>query len=62
VDTAGQLRWGVWSPGSSTFVYGNMTNNQWRYAVVSFNNGAALHSMNGQVVGNVTAVPNAPRD
>jgi hypothetical protein len=56
VDTAGQLRWGVWSPGSSTFVYGNVTNNQWRYAVVSFNNGATLHSMNGQVVGNVTAV------
>ena len=56
VDTAGQLRWGVWSPGSSTFVYGNVTNNQWRYAVVSFNNGATLHSMNGLVVGNVTAV------
>lgn len=56
VDTAGQLRWGVWSPGSSTFVYGNVTDNQWRYAVVSFNNGAALHSMNGLVVGNVTAV------
>jgi len=54
--TAGQLRWGVWSPGSYTFVYGNVTNNQWRYAVVSFNNGATLHSMNGLVVGNVTAV------
>jgi hypothetical protein len=56
VDTAGQLRWGVWSPGSSTFLYGNVTDNQWRYAVVSFNNGATLHSMNGLVVGNVTAV------
>jgi hypothetical protein len=56
VDTAGQLRWGVWSPGASTFIYGNVTNNQWRYAVVSFNNGATLHSMNGLVIGNVTAV------
>ena len=56
VDTAGQLRWGVWSPGASTFLYGNVTNNQWRYAVVSFNNGATLHSMNGQAIGNVTAV------
>jgi hypothetical protein len=56
VDTAGQLRWGVWSPGSSTFLYGNVTDNQWRYAVVSFNNGATLHSLNGLVVGNVTAV------
>jgi hypothetical protein len=56
VDTGGQLRWGVWSPGASTFLYGNVTNNQWRYAVVSFNNGATLHSMNGLVVGNVTAV------
>lgn len=55
VDTAGQLRWGVWSPGSSTFLYGNVTDNQWRYAVVAFSNGVTLHSMNGQVVGNVTA-------
>jgi len=55
VDTAGQLRWGVWSPGASTFLYGNVTDNQWRYAVVSFNNGAMLLSMNGQVVGNVVA-------
>ncbi|MFN7308211.1 MAG: LamG-like jellyroll fold domain-containing protein [Acetobacteraceae bacterium] len=56
VDTTGQLRWGVWSPGSSTFLYGNVTDNQWRYAVVSFNNGATLNSMNGLVVGNVAAV------
>ena len=56
VDTAGQLRWGVWSPGSSTFLYGNVTDNQWRYVVVSFNSGATLHSLNGLVVGNVTAV------
>ncbi|MCA3405367.1 MAG: LamG domain-containing protein [Roseomonas sp.] len=56
VDTAGQLRWGVWSPGTSTFLYGNVTDNQWRYAVVSFNNGAMLLSMNGQAIGNVTAV------
>ena len=55
VDTAGQLRWGVWSPGTSTFLYGNVTDNQWRYAVVSFNNGAMLLIMNGQAIGNVTA-------
>jgi hypothetical protein len=55
VDTAGQLRWGVWSPGSSTFLYGNVTDNQWRYAVVSFNNGATLHSLNGQGLGTIAA-------
>jgi hypothetical protein len=55
VDTAGQLRWGVWSPGTSTFLYGDVTDNQWRYAVVAFNAGAMLLSMNGQVIGNVSA-------
>ena len=55
VDTAGQLRWGVWSPGASTFLYGNVTDNAWRYAVVSFNNGAMQLSMNGVVIDNVTA-------
>jgi hypothetical protein len=55
VDTNGQLIWGVWSPFWSTFSYGNVTDNQWRYAVVSFDNGVTLHGMNGQIVGNTTA-------
>jgi len=56
VDTAGQLRWGQGHPGDGTFtfVYGNVIDYEWRYAVVSFNNGAMLLSMNGQVIGNVS--------